>query len=46
MQPWKVSAALTTALAGVAVSLVGSRLDYLAPFWRVILSEVVLGRKR
>ena len=32
MQPWKVSAGLTTALAGVAVLLVGSRLDYLAPF--------------
>ena len=30
---------MTTALSGVAVLLVGSRLDYLAPYWRVILAE-------
>ena len=38
MQPWKASAGLTTAIAGLALLLVGSRLEYLAPFWRVILS--------
>jgi len=39
MQPWKISAGLTAALAGVAVLLGGSRLEYLAPFWRVILAD-------
>ena len=39
MQPWKVSAGLTTALAGLAFLLVGSRLEYLAPFWRMILYD-------
>ena len=39
MQPWRVSSGLTTALAGLAVLLVGSRLHYLAPFWRVILID-------
>ena len=39
MQPWKVSAGLTTALTGLAVLLLGSRLDYLLPFWGVILSD-------
>ena len=39
MQPWKVSAGLTTALAGLATLLLGSRLEYLAPFWRVILDD-------
>ncbi len=39
MQPWRVSAGLTTTLTGLAVLLVGPRLEYLAPFWRVILSD-------
>ena len=39
MQPWKVSAGLTTAMAGLAALLLGSRLEYLAPLWRVILSD-------
>ncbi len=39
MQPWKVSAGLTTTLAALVVLLLGSRLKYLAPFWRVILSD-------
>ena len=39
MQPWKVSAGLTTAIAGLALLLLGSRMEYLAPFWRLILSD-------
>ena len=39
MQPWKISAGLTAALAGSTVLLAGSRLEYLAPFWPVILSD-------
>ena len=39
MQPWKISAGLTAAVAGVTVLAAGSRLDYLAPFWRVILAD-------
>ncbi len=39
MQPWKVSAGLTTTIMGLALLLLGSRLEYLAPFWRTILSE-------
>ncbi len=39
MQPWKISAGLTAALAGSAFLLGGSRLDYLAPFWSLILAE-------
>ena len=39
MQPWKISAGLTAALAGSAVLLAGSRLEYLAPFWSVILAD-------
>ena len=38
MQPWKVSAGLTLTVAGLALLFVGSRLEYLSPFWRVILS--------
>ena len=37
MQLWKVSAGLTTAGAGLALLLLGSRREYLAPFWQVIL---------
>ena len=39
MQPWRVSAGLTTTFAGLAGLLLGSRLEYLVPFWRVILSD-------
>ncbi len=39
MQPWKISAGLTAALAGSTVLLAGSRLEYLAPFWPLILSD-------
>ena len=39
MQPWRISAGLTAALAGVAVLVAGSRLEYLVPFWRVILAD-------
>ena len=39
MQPWKVSAGLTTAIAGLAFLLLGSRMEYLGPFWRPILSD-------
>ena len=38
MQPWKISAGLTAALAGSVVLLGGSRLDYLAPHWPAILA--------
>ena len=39
MQPWKISAGLTAALVGAAVLLSGSRLEYLAPFWLLILAD-------
>ena len=39
MQPWRISAGLTAVLAGSAVLVCGSRLKYLAPFWRVILAD-------
>ena len=39
MQPWKISAGLTAAIAGSAVLLAGSCLEYLAPFWPLILSD-------
>jgi len=39
MQPWKISAGLTAAIAGMAFLLSGSRLDYLAPFWATIFAE-------
>ena len=38
MQPWKISAGLTAALAGSAVLIGGSRLEYLAPHWPAILA--------
>ena len=39
MQSWKISAGLTAALAGSAVLLTGSRLEYLAPFWSLIIAD-------
>ncbi|MDE2980293.1 MAG: hypothetical protein OXU74_03775 [Gemmatimonadota bacterium] len=39
MQPWKISAGLTAALAGSVFLLGGSRLEYLAPHWPAILAE-------
>ena len=39
MQPWKISAGLTAAIAGSAMILVGPRLEYLSPFWPVILAD-------
>ena len=39
MQPWKISAGLTAAIAGSAFLIGGSRLDYLAPHWPAILAE-------
>ena len=39
MQPWKISAGLTAAIAGAALLLGGSRLHYLGPFWPAILAE-------
>ena len=38
MQPWKISAGLTAALAGSAFLIGGSRLEYLAPHWPAILA--------
>ena len=39
MQPWKISVGLSAALVGSAVLLVGSRLEYLVPFWPLILAD-------
>ncbi len=39
MQPWKISAGLTAAIAGSAFLIGGSRLDYLAPHWPAILAR-------
>ena len=39
MQPWRISAGLTAAIAGSVVLVAGSRLEYLAPFWRVIFAD-------
>ena len=39
MQPWKISVGLSAALVGSAVLLAGSRLEYLVPFWPVILAD-------
>ena len=39
MQPWKISAGLTAALSGSALLLAGDRLEYLAPFWDVLLAD-------
>ena len=39
MQPWRISAGLTAALAGSALLIGGPRLEYLAPYWGVILAD-------
>ncbi len=39
MQPWRISVGLSAALTGSGVLLAGSRLEYLAPFWPVILAD-------
>ena len=39
MQPWKISAGLTAAIAGAVLLVGGSRLEYLGPFWPAILAE-------
>ncbi len=39
MQPWKISAGLTAALAGSVLLLGGSRLEYLAPHWALIFTQ-------
>ena len=39
MQPWKISAGLTAAIAGSTFLVAGSRLGYLSPFWPAVLAE-------
>ena len=39
MQPWKISAGLTAAIAGSAILLAGPRLEYLAPYWPLLFAE-------
>ena len=39
MQPWRISVGLSAALIGSGLLLGGSRLEYLAPFWPLILSD-------
>ena len=39
MQPLRISARLTVAVAGAAVLVSDSRLEYLVPFWQVILAD-------
>ena len=39
MQPWRISVGLSAVLVGSAVLLAGSRLEYLAPFWPLILAD-------
>ena len=39
MQPSRINAGQTAARAGMAVVVCGSRLEYLAPFWRVVLAN-------
>ena len=43
MQPWKISAGLTAALAGSAALLVPPRLECLAPLWPLIITDHGLG---
>ena len=39
MQPWKISAGLTAAIAGTTFLLGGARLGYLSPFWPNVLAD-------
>ena len=39
MQPWRISVGISAVIAGSAVFLAGPRLQYLAPFWSVILAD-------
>ena len=39
MQPWRISAGLTAAIAGAAVLLGAERLDYLRPYQSALLVE-------
>lgn len=39
MQPWKISAGLTAAIAGSALLVAGSRLGYLSPHWPALLAD-------
>ena len=39
MQPWRISAGLSAALVGSGVLLAGLCLEYLAPFWPLILAD-------
>ena len=39
MQPWRISVGLSAALVGSGLLLGGSRLEFLAPLWPVILAE-------
>ena len=39
MQPWRISAGLTAAVAGSAFLVAGSRLEYLGPYWTLILAD-------
>ena len=39
MQPWRISVGLSAALVGSGFLLAGSRLEYLAPFWPLILAD-------
>lgn len=39
MQPWQISAGLTAAIAGANFLLGGSRLEYLSPFWPLIIAD-------
>ena len=39
MQPWKISAGLTATIAGSTILLAGPRLEYLAPYWPLLLAE-------
>ena len=39
MQPWKISAGLTAAIAGTMFLVGGARLEYLAPHWPAIFAE-------
>lgn len=42
MQPWRISAGLTAALAGSTFLIAGSRLEYLAAFRPLILADHAL----